>query len=70
MKTRKGVICEVLFFFFSNLVICNNMSNKGASEGVMGGIYMKFIMRALTSEVKRMFRVKLEQFHERVEQSF
>ena len=30
---------------------------------------MKFIMEALTSEVQRMFRAKLEQFHERVEQS-
>ena len=31
---------------------------------------MKFILGALTSEVKRMFKAKLEQFHERVEQSF
>ena len=31
---------------------------------------MKFIMQALTSEVQRMFRAELEQFHERVEQSF
>ena len=31
---------------------------------------MKFIMQALTSEVHRMFRAELEQFHERVEQSF
>ena len=30
---------------------------------------MKFIMEALTSEVQRMFRAKLEQFHKRVEQS-
>ena len=46
------------------------MSNNDASKGVMGGIGMKFIMEALTSEVKRMFRTELEQFHERVEQSF
>ena len=45
------------------------MSNKGASEGVIEGIDMKFIMEALTSEVKRMFRDELEQFYERVEQS-
>ena len=48
-------------FFFSNLVFCSNMSNNGASEGVIGGIDMKFIMETLTSEVKRMFRDKLEQ---------
>ena len=58
------------FFFLSNLVFCSNMSTNGAYEGVTRGIYMKFIMEALTSEVKRMFRAKLEQFHERVEQSF
>ena len=46
------------------------MSNNGASEGAMGGIEMKFIMEALTSEVKRMFRTKVEQFHERLEKSF
>ena len=45
------------------------MSNNDASEGVTGGVDMKFIMEALTSEVKRMFRAELEQFHERVEQS-
>ena len=45
------------------------MSNNGASKGVMGRNNMKFIMEALTSEVKRMFRAELEQFHERVEQS-
>ena len=27
------------------------MSNNGVSEGVTGGIDMKFIMKALTSEV-------------------
>ena len=42
------------------------MSNNGASEGVTGGIDMKLIMEALTSEVKRMFKAELEQFHERV----
>ena len=60
MKTSEGVICEV------NLVFCSNMSNSDTSEGVMGGIDMKFIMEALTSDVKRMFRAELEQFHERV----
>ena len=46
------------------------MSYNDASEGVAGGVDMKFIMQALTSEVQRMFRAELEQFHERVEQSF
>ena len=46
------------------------MSNNNTSEGVAGGVVMKFIMQALTREVQRMFRVELEQFHERVEQSF
>ena len=46
------------------------MSNNDASEGVAGGVDMKFIMQALTSEVQRMFRAGLEQFHERVEKSF
>ena len=46
------------------------MSNNNASEGVAGGVDMKFIMQALTIEVQRMFRAELEQFHERVEQSF
>ena len=45
------------------------MSNNDTSEGLMRGIDMNFIMEALTTKVKRMFRVKLEQFHERVEQS-
>ena len=45
------------------------MSNNGASEGVTGGIDRKLNMEALASEVKRMFRVELEQFHKRVEQS-
>ena len=45
------------------------MSNNSASKGVTGGIDMKFIMEALSSEVKRMFRAKLEQFHEKIEQS-
>ena len=53
MKTCEGVICEVLFFF-SNLVFCIKMSTNGASEGVTGRIDMKFIMEALTSEVKRL----------------
>ena len=44
------------------------MSNNDASEGVTGGIDMKFIMEALTRKVKRMFRAKFEQLHERVEQ--
>ena len=46
------------------------MSNNNASEGVAGGIDMKFIMEALTSEVKRIFKAELAQFHEWVEQSF
>ena len=46
------------------------MSNNNSSEGVAGGVDIKFIMQALTSEVQRMFRVELEQFHEMVEQSF
>ena len=54
MKTRDGVICEVLFFFFLTLFY-SNMSND-IFEGVMGGIDTKFIMEALTNEVKRMFR--------------
>ena len=45
------------------------MSNISTSEGMIGGIDMKFIMEALTSEVKKMFRVDLEQFHERIDQS-
>ena len=45
--------------FFSNLVFCN-MSNNDASESVTRGIDLKFIMEALTSEVKRMFRDELE----------
>ena len=58
------------YFFFPNLVFSSNMSNNGACEGVTGGIDTKFIMEALTSEIKRIFRVELEQLHERVEQSF
>ena len=46
------------------------MSNKNAFEGVAEGVDMKFIMKALTSKVQRMFRAELEQFHERLEQSF
>ena len=46
------------------------MSDNNASEGVAGGVDMKFIMQALTSEVQRMFRAEMEQFLERVEQSF
>ena len=42
------------------------MSNNNASEGVVGGVDFKFIMEALTSEVKRIFRDELEQFHESV----
>ena len=57
------------YFFFLTLFFCNNMSNKGASGGVTEGIDMKFIMEALTSEVKRMFRAELAQFYKRVEQS-
>ena len=46
------------------------MSNNSASESMTGGVDMKFIMEALTSEVKRIFKAELKQFHERVEQSF
>ena len=46
------------------------MLTKNESEGVTREIDMKFIMEALTSEVKRMFGAELEQFHERVKQSF
>ena len=44
------------------------MSNNDTSKGVTGGIDSKFIMEALTNEVKRMYRAELEQFQERVEQ--
>ena len=46
------------------------MSNNSASESMTGGVDMKFIMEALTSEVKMIIKAELEQFHERVEQSF
>ena len=46
------------------------MSNNNASEGVAGGVDMMFIMQALTSKVQIIFKAELEQFHERVEQSF
>ena len=46
------------------------MANNSASESMTGGVDMKFIMEALTSEVKKIFKAELEQFHERVEQSF
>ena len=46
------------------------MSNNSASESTSGGVDMKFIMEALTSEVKRIFKAELEQFHERMKQSF
>ena len=42
------------------------MSNNSASKGVAGRVDLKFIMEALTGEVKRIRRVELEQFHERV----
>ena len=46
------------------------MSNNRASESMTGGVDMKFIMEALTSEVKRIFKAEMEQFHEKVEQIF
>ena len=46
------------------------MSNNNTSEGVVGGVDIKFIMQALTSKVQRIFMAELEQFHERVEQIF
>ena len=55
------------YSFFPNLVFCSNMSNNDAFDGVAGGVDMKFIMQALTSEVQRMYRAELEQFHKRVE---
>ena len=55
------------YFFFFSPCFCSHISNNDASKGVMGGVDMKFIMEALASEVKRMFRAKLEQFHETVE---
>ena len=67
MKTREGVIYEVLLFFLT--FFCSNMSNNDAFEGVTGETDIKFIMKALTSKVKRMFGAELEQFHERVQQS-
>ena len=68
MKTRDRVICEVLFI--SLTLFYSTMSNNNASKGVAGGVDLKFIMGTLTSEVKMIFKAKLEQFHERVEQSF
>ena len=56
--------------YFLTLFFCSTMLNNITFKCVMGGIDSKFIMEALTSEVKRMFRAELEQFHERVEQSF
>ena len=58
MKTREGVFCEVLFF--SLTLFCSTMSKNNASEGVAGGVDLKFIVEALTSEVKRIFRAELE----------
>ena len=46
-------------YFFLTL-FCSNMSNNNASEGVTKGIDMKFIMEALTSEVKKIFRAEFE----------
>ena len=43
------------------------MSKNNASKSMTGGVDMKFIMEALTSEVKRVFKAELEQFYERVE---
>ena len=57
-------------YFFSLTLFCSTMSNNNASESVAGKVDLKFIMEALTSEVKRIFKAELEQFHERVEQSF
>ena len=52
------MICEVLFF--SLTLFCSTMSNNKKSKGVAGGVDLKFIMEALTSEVKRIFRAELE----------
>ena len=59
-----------IIFFFFKLVFTANVSNNITYESMTGGVDMKFIMEALTSEVKRIFKAELEQFHERVEQSF
>ena len=40
-------------YFFSLTLFCSTMSNNNASKGVAGGVDLKFIMEALTSEVKR-----------------
>ena len=48
------------YFFFITLFFCSNLSNNDASEGVMGGIDINFIMDALTSKVNRMFRDEVE----------
>ena len=56
--------------FFSLTLFCSTMSNNNASKGVAGRVDLMFIMEALTSEVKRIRRAELEQFHERVDQSF
>ena len=45
------------------------MSNKNPSEGAVAGFDPKFIMEALTSEMKRMFKLEMEHLHERIEQS-
>ena len=58
----------IIFFFLP--CFYSNLANNRASESMTGGVDMKFIMEALTSEVKRIFKAELEQFHERVEQSF
>ena len=58
------------YFVFLYPCFCSTMSNNNTSEGVVRGVVMNFIMQALTSEVRRLFRVELEQFHKRVEHNF
>ena len=51
-----------MFFCFAA-----KMSDKSASEGVIGGFDPKLIMEALTSEMQQLFKAGMEQIHEMVE---
>ena len=49
-------------------LLCSNMSkDKATAEGSKGEFDPKLILEALTGEMRRMFRVELEQFHEKIE---
>ena len=41
--------------------------DKVTADGLKGEFDPKLIMEALTGEMKRMYRVELEQFHEKIE---